>query len=91
MAFLKEIQTDFGVPACYWNIGETLFDYFKRRCQVKMYGFASAEARQSGKQPMAAMNIVIEQQDFPSDESRATIYEKVKLLPDWADAQSDEV
>lgn len=90
MALLKSLNTDFGVPAAYWNVGETLLDYHKRRCQVRLYGFANTAARQAGKQPMAAMNIVLEAAAFPADANRASIYEEIKQMPEWADAESDE-
>ena len=48
MALIKEVETDFGVNSCYWNIGAVQEDFKGRGTEVTFYGYASKEARQAG-------------------------------------------
>jgi hypothetical protein len=48
MALIKSIDTDYGIPASYWNIGAVQEDFKGKGTEVTFYGYASKEARDAG-------------------------------------------
>ena len=59
MALIKSVDTDFGIPATYWNIGAVQEDFKGQGTEVTFYGYASKEARDAGKQPLSAGKVQI--------------------------------
>jgi len=78
MALLKTIQTEYGVPAEYWNIGAVHEDFKGRGTEVTIYGYASAEARQLDKQPLSAGKIQLTGEEYIVGADRATLYAIIK-------------
>ena len=85
MALGKNVATDFGTDAVYWNIGAYQDIYHKQRAVITMYGYASAAAYEAGKSPltMAQIHLV---DDYAPDLTRADLYARVKDLNAWKDA-----
>lgn len=86
MALGKSIATAFGVAATYWKIANVIEDYIAAALKVTLAGYISAEARQAGSQPLAAVQVDITGDGYAADEARAAIYAKIKALPAWSDA-----
>ena len=83
MALLNIVETDFGVTASYWNIGAVQEDFKGGGTQVTLYGYASKEARQAGKQPLSAAQVTLAGQDYVAGADRATLYVIIKQRPEF--------
>jgi hypothetical protein len=55
MAIQAPIQTQFGVPATYWHIRHLVNDFQSNGVIVFLAGYASAEARRDGKEPLTVL------------------------------------
>lgn len=87
MALLKSIDTDFGLPAEYWNIGAVQEDFKGKGTEVTVYGYASKEARDAGKQPLSAGKIQVTGEEYVAGADRATLYAVIKQKPEFAGAE----
>ena len=87
MALGKDILTDFGVAAAYWNVGEEHKNYRDLANRVVMYGYASEAARQAKAAPMSSCQVNISGVAFSPDMTRAQIYAYVKAsVPQFSGA-----
>jgi hypothetical protein len=87
MALIKSVNTDFGIPATYWNIGAVQEDFKGCGTEVTFYGYASKEARDSGKQPLSAGKISISGDEYVAGADRAALYSIIKQKPEFNGAQ----
>jgi hypothetical protein len=87
MALIKEIDTDYGIPATYWNIGAVQEDFKGMGTEVTFYGYASKEAREAGKQPLSAGKVQIAGGEYVAGADRAALYAIIKQKPEFAGAQ----
>lgn len=78
MAIIKSIDTEFGVPAVYWNIGAVQEDFKGQGTEVTLYGYSSKEARDEGKQPISATKLQIAGEQYTAGADRAALYAYVK-------------
>ena len=39
MALIKSVDTDYGIPALYWNIGAVQEDFKSKGTEVTFYGY----------------------------------------------------
>lgn len=83
MALIKSIETDFGIPATYWRIEHFTF-HRDGNVDVTLHGYANAGAKD--KQPMASWQATID-----ARETRASIYEALKMTDYWEGAEDDLV
>jgi hypothetical protein len=83
MAILKTIQTDYGVPAEYWNIGAVQEDFKGQGTEVTLYGYATAEARRLNLQPLSAGKVQLTGADYIAGADRATLYSIIKQRPEF--------
>lgn len=86
MALIKSIDTDFGIPATYWNIGAVQEDFKGRGTEVTFYGYASAQARAEGKQPLSAGKVQIAGDEYVAGADRASLYAIIKQRPEFEGA-----
>ena len=86
MALLKSIDTDFGIPASYWNIGAVQEDFKGKGTEVTFYGYASREAKEAGKQPLSAGKVQIAGDEYIAGADRATLYQTIKQKPEFEGA-----
>ena len=86
MAIVKSIDTDFGIPALYWNIGAVAEDFKGRGTEVTFYGYATREAREAGRQPLAAGKVQITGADYVPGADRAALYATLKQRQEFAGA-----
>jgi hypothetical protein len=87
MALIKSIDTDFGIPATYWNIGAVQEDFKGRGTEITFYGYANEQARTDGKQPLSAGKVQIAGEDYIAGADRAALYEIIKQRPEFEGAQ----
>ena len=87
MALIKSIDTDFGIPASYWNIGAVQEDFKGKGTEVTFYGYASAQARAEGKQPLSAGKVQIAGDEYVAGADRAALYAIIKQRPEFEGAQ----
>lgn len=87
MALLKSIDTDFGIQAEYWNIGAVQEDFKGKGTEVTVYGYASKEAKDAGKQPLSAGKIQIAGDEYVAGADRATLYAIIKQKPEFVGAE----
>jgi hypothetical protein len=83
MALIKAIPTDFGIDATYWNIGAVQEDFKGQGTEVTFYGYASKEARDSGKQPLSAGKVQVTGDEYVAGADRAALYAIIKLKPEF--------
>lgn len=87
MALIKSIDTEFGIPATYWNIGAVQEDFKGRGTEVTFYGYASKEARETGKQPLSAGKVQISGDEYVAGADRATLYSIISRKPEFQGAE----
>ena len=87
MALLKSIQTDYGIPAHYWNIGAVQEDFKGQGTEVTFYGYASKEARDGGAQPLSAGKVQISGSEYVAGADRAQLYAIIKQKPEFEGAE----
>ena len=87
MALLKEVETEFGVPCKYFNIGAVQEDFKGKGTEVTLYGYASKEARDAGKQPMSAGKVQIAGDEYVAGADRAALYAIIKQKPEFEGAE----
>lgn len=87
MALIKSIPTDFGINACYWNIGAVQEDFKGKGTEVTFYGYATKEARESGAQPLSAGKVQIAGDDYVAGADRAALYAIIKQKPEFEGAE----
>ena len=87
MALIKSIDTDFGIPASYWNIGAVQEDFKGKGTEVTFYGYASEQARQEGKQPLSAGKVQIAGDEYVAGADRAALYAIIKQRAEFEGAQ----
>jgi hypothetical protein len=83
MALIKEIDTDYGIPASYWNIGAVQEDFKGKGTEVTFYGYASKEARDAGKQPLSAGKMQVAGDEYVAGADRAALYFIIKQRPEF--------
>lgn len=87
MALIITIDTDFGVPASYWNIGAVQEDFKGKGTEVTFYGYASEQARLEGKQPLSAGKAIISGDEYVAGADRSALYAIIKRRPEFQGAQ----
>jgi len=78
MGLKKDIETNFGIPASYWNIGEEHKDYREMNNRVVLYGYASEFARREGAVPISSSQVLIKDANFNPDATRENLYNYIK-------------
>lgn len=86
MALVKAIPTDYGIDAAYWNIGAVAEDFKGKGTEVTFYGYASKEAREAGKQPLAAGKVQVAGNEYVAGADRAALYAIIKQRPEFEGA-----
>ena len=86
MALVKSIDTEFGIPATYWNIGAVHEDFKGKGAEVTFYGYASKEAFAAGKQPLSAGKVQITGEEYVAGADRAALYATIKQKPEFEGA-----
>lgn len=86
MALIKLVDTDYGIPAQYWNIGAVQEDFKGKGTEVTFYGYASKEAREAGKQPLAAGKVNIVGEEYVAGADRQALYAIIKHKPEFEGA-----
>ena len=86
MALLKSIDTDYGIPATYWNIGAVQEDFKGQGTEVTFYGYASKEARDAGKQPLSAGKLQLSGNEYVAGANREQLYAIIKQKPEFEGA-----
>ena len=87
MALIKSVDTDYGIPAVYFNIGAVHEDFKGRGTEVTFYGYASKEARDAGKQPLCAGKVQVSGAEYVAGADRAALYQIIKQKPEFDGAQ----
>jgi hypothetical protein len=87
MALIKAIDTDYGIPASYWNIGAVQEDFKGKGTEVTFYGYATKEARDAGKQPLSAGKVQIGGDEYVAGADRQALYAIIKLRPEFEGAE----
>jgi hypothetical protein len=86
MALSKAVMTEFGVEANYWNIGAVQEDFKGKGTEVTFYGYASKDARDAEKQPLAAGKVQIAGDEYVAGADRAQLYAIIKQKPEFEGA-----
>jgi hypothetical protein len=87
MALIKAIDTEFGLPATYWNIGAVQEDFKGKGTEVTFYGYASKEARDTEKQPLSVGKVQIAGDEYVAGADRSVLYAIIKQKPEFAGAE----
>jgi hypothetical protein len=83
MALLISVDTDFGVPATYWNIGAVQEDFKGKATEITIYGYASQEARLAERQPLSAAKVQVTGEEYIPEASRAQLYAALTQRPEF--------
>lgn len=86
MALIKSIDTEFGIPATYWNIGAVQEDFKGCGTEITFYGYASMEARFAGKQPLSAGKFQLTGSEYVAGADRQALYQIIKQRAEFVDA-----
>ena len=86
MALEISIDTDFGVPATYFNIGAVQEDFKGKGTEVTFYGYATKEARDLEKQPITAGKVQFGGEEYIAGADRATLYGLLRQRPEFEGA-----
>jgi glutathione peroxidase-family protein len=86
MALSKSIQTEYQVPATYWNIGWVQEDFKNKSVEVLVYGYASKEARDANAQHMHSIRFGLQGDQYVAGQDRAALYATLKQQADFTDA-----
>jgi len=87
MAILKTIKTDYGVAAEYWHIQTVQENFVQKYIDITFLGYATAEARRTGCQNMAAGTARISGEEYVAGADRATLYSIIKQRPEFEGAE----
>jgi hypothetical protein len=87
MALIKSIDTDYGIPVTYWNIGAVQEDFKGKSTEVIFYGYATKEAREAGKQQLSAGKVQISGDEYVAGADRQALYAIIKLRPEFEGAE----
>ena len=87
MALLKSVDTEFGIPATYWNIGAVHEDFKGKGTEVTFYGYANQQARDDGKQPLSAGKVQLTGDEYIAGADRQALYEIIKQKPEFVGAE----
>ena len=87
MALIKAVDTDYGIPVTYWNIGAIQEDFKGKGTEVTFYGYANEQARLDGKQPLSAGKVTISGDEYVAGADRQALYEIIKLRPEFDGAE----
>jgi hypothetical protein len=87
MALIKSVDTDYGIPAVYFNIGAVQEDFKGQGTEVTFYGYASKEARDVGKQPLCAGKFQLSGAEYVAGADRAALYAIIKQKPEFEGAE----
>lgn len=86
MALIKSIDTEFGIPATYWNIGAVQEDFKGCGTEITFYGYASQEARFANKQPLSAGKMQLTGSEYIAGADRQALYQIIKQRAEFVDA-----
>jgi len=87
MALIKSIDTEYGIPATYWNIGGIQEDFKGKGAEVTFYGYADRSARDANKQPLSAGKMNIGGAEYSPDMTRPFVYQLMKQRPEFEGAE----
>ena len=87
MALLKSVDTEFGIPATYWNSGAVQEDFKGKGTEVTFYGYANKQARDDGKQPLSAGKVQLVGDEYVAGADRQALYEIIKQKPEFVGAE----
>jgi hypothetical protein len=87
MALIKTVDTIFGIPAVYWNIGLVQEDFKNRVTEVTFYGYASKESRNANRQPLSSSKVQIVGDEYVAGADRAALYAIIKQKPEFEGAE----
>ena len=83
MAILKEIQTEYKVPAVYWHIETIQENFVQKYVDITFLGYASESARRDGGSPMASGQTRITGDEYVAGADRAQLYAIIKQKPEF--------
>lgn len=89
MALIKALDTNYGVQANYWIIGAVLENFYLKKYEVQLIGFASREVKEAGAQPLAELKFDITS-GYQVGLTRFDIYQLLKQSEIFVDAESDD-
>lgn len=89
MAMIKAINTNYGVDAQYWMIAAAAEDYRARSIETIVFGYATPEARRTGKEPLAIAKIIINGDKYSPDMNRREMYAALLTFDQFLNAGDD--
>lgn len=78
MALTKNLQTNFGIDATYWNIHSADINWTNKTVKYSLYGYQNSETRQNNLAPLATRvfeNTLSDLNYSDGDNIREKIYE----------------
>ena len=96
MALLNPLPTQYGANAVYWKITATFVNWLDRQCHITLHGWVDEEARRAGLTAIDRREFAWYAEQFPFagpgdprpvGECVSTVYEAIKRLAEFADAQ----
>lgn len=88
MALHKIVPTEFGVDALYWQIAIITDNVYDRVLEVVLYGYAQPIDDSGSKyKPIARASAKFAGEDYQSGLSIMELYEKIRTVPEWGDAE----
>lgn len=82
MALLKEISTEYGIPATYWKITQLEFQ-LNKDCHVTISGYSNKDARLDNKQPLKVFEYTVVEGTLTNPINIADVYGYVKTQAEF--------
>ena len=90
MALLKEISTEYGIPATYWKITKLEF-HLNKDCHITISGYSNKDARLDNKQPLKVFEYNVAEGTLANPINIADVYGYVKTQSEFVFASMDDL
>jgi hypothetical protein len=83
MALLKEISTNYGIPASYWKITSLVFNQNKD-CSIILSGYANKDVRENTAEALKVFEYTIPAADVVDPFTLQSAYDYIKVQPEFS-------
>lgn len=90
MAIIKDISTDYGIPATYWKITKLEF-HLNKDCHITISGYSNKDARLDNSQALKVFEYVVPEKTLTNPINMADVYGYVKAQSQFAFGSVDDL
>lgn len=90
MAIIKDISTDYGIPATYWKITKLEF-HLNKDCHITISGYSNKDARLDNKQAIKVFEYIVPEGTLANPINMADVYGYVKTQSEFVFGSVDDI